>query len=264
MRLRLTHVLTYPLEGATDPERDAVASAEQAGPPRRFFVPGRLPCGACHLCRRGLTAACPAAHTLSTEGSPLVELPDRFVTPIDEPDDAPVLDPELAAAAGLVALGIQAAAAANLTPGDVALWVGGGVVARTGAQLAAGRGARSILIGDPAAAPTGVHGVADAEQVPALLAAESAEASPAGHQRSTRRLFLTRIDRSTLQTAGRLADAGASLVVIGRPPIPLDGLVLPAEARLAQVSGYHPDLVPEALALLRRAEMAPPRGRPLA
>ena len=100
--------------------------------------------------------------------------------------------------------------------------------------------------------------------LPARLASEAAEAAATGHQRSTRRLFVTRTDAGTLRAASQLADAGASLVVIGRGPVRLDALVLPPEARLAQVAGYHPDLVPEALALLRRSEVTPPRGRPLA
>jgi hypothetical protein len=107
-----------------------------------------------------------------------------------------------------------------------------------------------------------VQSLSSADELPARLAVESAEAPP-GHQRSTRRLFLTRFDAGTVRAAGNLAEPGASLVLVGHAPVRLHDLVLPAEARLAQVSGYHPDLVPEALALLRRGEVTPPRAESL-
>jgi threonine dehydrogenase-like Zn-dependent dehydrogenase len=256
VRLRLTHVLTYDLDGVV--ERDAVAQDVLSG--QRTFVPGRLPCGGCGLCRRGLAAACAAAFAAVADpagagGSGINdrELPDRFLTPIDEPAEALHLPPERAAAAGLVALAIQATAAANLTPGDVAIWLGGGPVARTGGQLTAGRGARTILVAD----------ALEVGDLPARLAAEAVEGAASGHQRSVRRLFLTRSNPDSLQAAGQLADPGAVLVVIARAPIALTGLVLPPEARLAHVAGYHPDLIPEALAELRRAELTLPAAERL-
>jgi D-arabinose 1-dehydrogenase-like Zn-dependent alcohol dehydrogenase len=251
VRLRLTHLLSYDLEGA--PERDAVAREEQSG--HRYFVPGRLPCGGCALCRRGLVSVCEAARSSlpeNPEDSGALELPDRFIAPIDEPAEAARLDSEVAAAAGLVALAIHCTAAANLTPGDVSIWIGNSGIARTGAQLTAARGSRTLLVGDSALG-----------DLPARLARETADTSTTGHQRSTRRIFVTRSDRDNLQAASQLADAGAWLVLIGRGPVRLGELILPPEARLAHVAGYHPDLIPEALALLRRGELTPPLGRQL-
>jgi threonine dehydrogenase-like Zn-dependent dehydrogenase len=266
VRLRLTHLLTYDLDGAGARERDAVARDEESG--QRFFVPGRLPCGVCALCRRGLASVCADAVSTvpdpDTAGAAALELPDRFLTPIDEPAEAPRLDSEAAAAAGLVALAIQATAAANLTPGDVSIWLGSGSLPRTGAQLAGARGTRSLLVGDAFHGAPAVQCHPSVGDLPARLADEAAQAVATGHQRSTRRLFITRSDPGTLQAASQLADAGASLVVIGRGPVRLDALVLPPEARVAQVAGYHPDLVPEALAVLRRSEVTPPLGRLLA
>jgi D-arabinose 1-dehydrogenase-like Zn-dependent alcohol dehydrogenase len=270
--LRLTHLLAYPLDGSDARERDAVALAATStseGPPRRFFVPGRLPCGSCGLCRRGLAAACAAAVTAISDevdagGPTALELPERFLTPIDEPPAGQLITSEAAAGAGLVALAIQAAAAANLTAGDVALWLGGGVVAEVGAQLTAGRSARTLVLGEPGSTGATIESFSSPSDLRARLEAEP-PAESAGHQRSTRRLFLTRIDAAILEAASQLAEAGASLVSIGRGPARLGPeLILPPETRLARVSGYHPDLVPEALALLARAELKVPQARPLA
>ena len=269
VRIRLTHLLAYPLQGSDGDERDGVGSGMATGAEgseTRFFIPGRLPCAACGLCRRGLAAACAAATTaipaeLAASDGGWLDLPDRFLTPLDDPADVDRLPSEIAAAAGLVALAIQAAAAANLTAGDVAIWLGGGALVAVGAQLTTGRGARTI-VSPPRDEVAGEAGAQ--ENTAQLLARLEAEPPPAGaaHQRSTRRLFLTGVDGATLQTAGEIADAGSSLVLLGRGPARLTGeLVLPAEARLARVSGYHPDLIPEALALLRRGELVVPVGR---
>jgi hypothetical protein len=260
VRIQLTHLFTYPLEGG-DGERDAVGAAGEA----RFFVPGRLPCASCSLCRRGLVAACPTALVLLPSPEPAtLEVPDRFLTPLDDPavglPDA--IPAELAAGAGLVALAVQAAAAASLTPGDVAIWLGGGLLGEVGAQLSAGRGARSFLLGEAATLPAEkVERVASLCDLLTRLD-QDPPAEGAAHQRSTRRLFLTRTEPATLAAATRLADTGAAVVSIGRGPAELTGLSLPPEARLSRVTGYHPDLVPEALALLRRRELSLPPGLP--
>jgi threonine dehydrogenase-like Zn-dependent dehydrogenase len=274
VRLRLTHLLTYALDGGGRPERDAIGCAPAdagGGGESRWFIPGRLPCGGCSLCRRGLVAACAAEVAalpgdLSAGGPRWVEPPERFLTPLDDPSGpaSSPLSSEVAAAAGLVALAIQAAAAANLTAGDVAIWVGNGVLAEVGAQLTASRGARSLRLGPGAGAAD--PSVEHHRSVPELLAELQATAAPEGtaHQRSTRRLFVTRPEVDALSAAIQLADPGCALalVVRGSVRLPAD-LALPPETRLTIVSGYHPDLVPEALALLRRGELKAPTGQPL-
>lgn len=269
MRIRLTHQLAYPLEGADAGAGDAVGCEESGSPERagpRYFVPGRLPCGACGLCRRGLAAACPAAVVVQPGGpSPAetaaLELPNRFLTPLDDPAVSlpQPIPSELAAGAGLVALIIQAAAAANLTAGDVAVWLGGGPLAEVGAQLTAGRGARTLALSEPAPSPSFERCASVSDLLDRLERQPTLEG--AAHQRSTRRVFLTRTEAATIEAAGRIADVGAVLVSIGRGPAHLTGLGLPSEARLTRVSGYHPDLVPEALALLRRGELNLPAAR---
>jgi threonine dehydrogenase-like Zn-dependent dehydrogenase len=269
VRLQLTHLLAYELEGSEAGERDAVALGSPAaeGALRRYFVPGRLPCGSCALCRRGLVAACASAVIAVPAGAagrdgPL-EVPERFLTPIDEPTPPRPLPSELAAGAGLVALAIQASAAANLTAGDVAIWLGGGVLAEVGAQLTAGRGARTLVLGEPSSARTAVEALSSPSDLLARLQAEP-PADGAAHQRSARRVFLTRTEAPVLRAASLLADAGASLVSIGRGVArPGPELLLPPEIRVTRVSGYHPDLVPEALALLGSAEVQVPPGEAL-
>jgi threonine dehydrogenase-like Zn-dependent dehydrogenase len=268
VRLLLTHLLAYEIGGTGRPARDGVGRVPPAaadGPETHYFIPGQLPCGACALCRRGLTAACPSAmSTIPAEPeAAALDLPERFLTPIDHAGAPGPLPPEVAAGAGLVAFAIQAVAAANLTAGDLAIWIGGGPVADVGGQLTAGRGARTVMLGaTPARA--GLERFDSAAQALPALAQEPSSAESA-HQRSTRRLFLTRTDGATLRAASQMADAGAVLVLMGPGSSRLGGdLELPPEARLACVGGYHPDLVPEALALLRRGELQVPAARPLA
>jgi threonine dehydrogenase-like Zn-dependent dehydrogenase len=273
VRFRVTHQLGYQLEGAAGAAWDGVACGEASGGKSapRFFLPGRLPCGNCSLCRRGLAAACTTPLDAITSDldhvrSTALELSDRFLTPLDEPPEVDRLPSELAAGAGLVALGIQAAATANLMPGDVAIWLGGGLLAQVGAQLTAARGARSFLIGGELSrteeSPL-LTSCASPAEVQSRLRGE-ADAIGSAHQRSIRRVFVTRSDPATLRCTVLLADAGASLILIGRGPARLMAdFELPAEARLSRVSGYHPDLVPEALALLRRGEVKTPAATPI-
>jgi threonine dehydrogenase-like Zn-dependent dehydrogenase len=266
VRLQLTHLLAYELDGSEAGERDAVALGPPAaeGAERRYFVPGRLPCGSCALCRRGLVAACAAA-VIAVPGEAAgrdsaLEVPERFLTPLDEPAPARPLPSQLAAGAGLVALAIQASAAANLTAGDVAIWLGGGVLADVGAQLTAGRGARTLVLGGPGPARPAIEALPSPSDLLAHLQAEPL-ADAAEHQCSTRRVFLTRTEGPVLRAASLLADAGASLVTIGRGVArPGPELLLPPEIRVTRISGYHPDLVPEALALLASTEVQVPPG----
>ena len=141
----------------------------------------------------------------SGAGGRSLELPERFLTPSRSPPPAAAAAVGGGGRAGLVALAIQAAAAANLTAGDVAIWLGGGLLADVGAQLTAGRGARTLVLGGrrrtgpPSSSLLGLG---------AAGAARGGAAPRARHQRSTRRLFLTRTEAATLRAASQLADAG--------------------------------------------------------
>jgi L-gulonate 5-dehydrogenase len=257
--LRLTHVLRYQLDGA--PAADGVGEAgEPGGPGNRLFVPGVLACGECPACRRGLVAICPARRLLidgaaPVPSAPLFAVPDRFLTPLDDPPELAPLSSPAALLAGPAALAQQALALASAAPGDAAVWLGGDPLARLGARVAAARGLKAFLLaaaaGDPALAADEVTTASD----PAALAeAITAAETPAGGHatRIQRHLVATRSDPASWALAARLAAPGGTLTFLGPGPLRLAAVDLPPELRLLRTGAYHPDLVPESLALLRR------------
>jgi hypothetical protein len=67
---------------------------------------------------------------------------------------------------------------------------------------------------------------------------------------------VTTPDPATLRRAAALAEPGSVLLLMIDGPLTLpEGLTLPADGRLLLQGSYHPDLVPEALAALRRGEL---------
>jgi threonine dehydrogenase-like Zn-dependent dehydrogenase len=254
--VRITHLLRYPLDDMTAAE--AVVEVGEAGPGAgRLFAPGVLPCGECPACRRGLVAICPARRTLIDASSSVpaaVEAPDRFLTPLDDLPDLPALPSPVALLAGPVALAQQALALASAGPGDAAVWLGGDALARLGARTAAARGLKTFLLaapGDPAPSVDGVTSASD----PALLreAIAAAETPAGGHAtRTQRHLIATRSAPALWPLAAQLAAPGGTLTLLGPGPLLLPAIELPAELRLLRTGTYHPDLVPESLALLRR------------
>jgi L-gulonate 5-dehydrogenase len=256
--LRLTHVLRYQLDGA--PAADGVAEAgEPGGPGNRLFVPGVLACGECPACRRGLVAICPASRLLIDAAgpvptAPLSAVPDRFLTPLDDPPELAPLSSPAALLAGPAALAQQALALASAAPGDAAVWLGSDPLARLGARVAAARGLKAFLLaaaGDPALPADEVTTASD----PAALAeAITAAETPAGGHatRIQRHLVATSSDPATWSLAARLAAPGGTLTFLGPGPLRLSAVDLPPELRVLRTGAYHPDLVPESLALLRR------------
>jgi hypothetical protein len=240
MRLTLTTLVRH--RRGLHPVVDGIAtSVDGEAPGGRYFVPGLLPCGDCPLCRRALVGACvarrqvlPLAAAEASEATPL-ELPDRFLTGIDDPPGLGALSDEVAALAGVVASALSAMAAVGAAPGDQVLWLGTNATAAAGMELARARG---LKIAEPAP--------------PQAMATEE----PPGHGRSQQLIFVTTPDPPSLRRAAALAQAGSALVLIVDGPLILpDGLVLPPDSRLLLQGGYHPDLIPEALAALRRGDL---------
>ena len=262
-----SQLLGYRVGG--DLVQDALATAvgsaaTAAGTLGRLFVPGFLPCGECPLCRRGLVGACrtglrpfstgptgasgvtatPAASAASATITAL-ELPERFVVPIDEPAGAAFLPDDQAVTAGVVAFALHAMATASLAPGDFAVWLGAGALATAGVSLSASRGGNAFALTQ--ANDTG----ALAEQLAALAAVPATV-----HGSRKRLLFLTEPELASWTAATALGEPGATFVVLGASSTRMPaGLTLPAEARIFLLSAYHPDFVPEALAALRRNEV---------
>ena len=176
MHLRFSEILRYQLDGT--PAADGVAEPADVGSTGgRMFVPGVLPCGECPACRRGLVAICPAKRTAIDADAvtgQARDVPDRFLTPLDDPPDLPDLSSPLALLAGPVALAQQALALASAAPGDVAVWLGADPLARLGARVAGARGLKSFLLvaaGDPPLEAEGVSTAADPASLPEAIAA---------------------------------------------------------------------------------------------
>jgi len=268
VRLALTHLL---LAG---PRRPADALAVTADSRQRQFVPGWLPCGECGRCRRGWLAACPRGRLLVEPGVSEVEVPDRFVVALDDLTGVPPLPEAHAACAGVVAELQELAARVGLGSGDLAVWIGDGPRALLGARLSAARGCATFQLPSTPGLGLGLGLARDQDQDPvhdqagpprirtlspsagaagwteALAAA--AAAAPGGFLE--RRLFLESADPALVEAALALAVPGTSIGFIeGSGAGTLSPAAL-ASCRLivAAGRGYHPDLLPEALAALRR------------
>jgi (R,R)-butanediol dehydrogenase/meso-butanediol dehydrogenase/diacetyl reductase len=220
----------------------------------RVFVPGILGCGECVLCRRGLPACCPRAVRVGEaglSGAPF-EVPDRFVTLVDEPAGVSALSDELVVLAGLVAHALSAMARAGLGPGDQAVWVGPGPLALIGATLCARRGCRTALLG---AVPAGVRPPDDVAALPEDQPLEALAARLAAEEigpRAERRVFAV---SGTVEVVGRAlacAGPGTTLSLLEPPSHPLGPLAAIPGGRVLVGPAYHPDFVVEALASLRR------------
>jgi hypothetical protein len=264
---------THLLVGVSAPQSGdalAVVSAADASSspaePRRVFVPSPLPCGECAYCRRALVSACPNLRPgLSIEGNQQVEVPDRFVTPLGEPAWAE-LSPATLASAGLVAELLDATARSGLGPGDTAIWVGEEPWVSLGAAFSARRSCRTFRLpdrrlgGSTVAAPEGGEPIvtlditAGGASWAAVIAAAEA-ATGAGHGRPERRIFVYGATPALAVAAQELAGPGSTLSFRRGAPPTLGGLDRTNVLRILIGGGYHPDLVPEALAVLARREL---------
>jgi hypothetical protein len=248
VQLQLTHLL---LGGA---RRPADALAFSAGTTSRHFVPGWLPCGECGRCRRGWLAACPRGRVLVEPGAPAVlEVADRFVVPVDEPAGAAPLDDARAACAGVVAELQELAARVGLGSGDLAVWIGDGARAVLGARLSLARGCATFhLRASPGPGGGTALASADGPDAWSEILATAAAAAPGGFLE--RRLFVESAAPALVESALSLAAPGTSIGFIegaGNGALPPAALAS-CRVVVAAGRGYHPDLLPEALAALRR------------
>jgi len=276
-RATIRATVTHQLAGASlGRPGDALAIVSPApgdgrAAPGRLFVPGVLPCGECPTCRRGLCAACAAARPAfggdgdrSVGGSAgrTADLLDRFLMDLGDEQVAPMR----LVAAGLVAEIIGAAARAGLGPGETAVWMGQDPWARLGASWSARRGCRTFWVPSPAGAaiapPADVEGLApEAAAADWRRAIESSEAAggPSGG-RPERKIFVCGPTDRLVGAALSLAVPGATLSLLPGPgsvrPLALDGLDTALPLRLLTGSAFHPDLVPEAIAAIRRGDIA--------
>jgi hypothetical protein len=134
----------------------------------------------------------------------------------------------------------ELAAKAGLGSGDLAIWIGDDARMVLGARLSAARGCPTFHLragDDPRASQD-------------ALAAAAASA-PGGFLE--RRIFLARADPRVVEAALALVTPGTSLAFFegGSAALPLSALAS-CRVIVAAGFGYHPDLVPEALAALRR------------
>jgi hypothetical protein len=266
MRVRLTHLL----EAGTPGTRPVEALArEREAPERRLFVPGWLPCGECGRCRRGLVAACPRGHTLADAAPGLapgmeIELDGRFLVALDEPGGATPLDDQRAASAGLVAEVLETTARAGLGPEHLAVWIGDDARCALGAGLSAARGCPTFRLASAppttnASSPPAVTELAPTGDAAAWREALQATPSAAPGGVRERRLFLASADPPSLAAALALLEPGSALSLLdasGGALLPLSQVVL-GRVLVAVGGRYHPDFLPEALAVLRRESLAP-------
>jgi hypothetical protein len=274
LRLTATHLLPGVSSSSAG---DALAvvtggSGASLGPAGVLFVPSPLPCGECPYCRRALVSACRNLRApLTVENWRDVEVPERFVTGLTEPGWAD-LPPPAAAGAGLVAEILDATSRSGLGPGDTAIWVGEEPWVSLGAAFSARRSCRTFRVSPNAPSPG-----AASEPVATLdidtdatgwqaAVADAEAASGAGPGRPERRIFV--YGAPFADTALRLAVPGTTVSFRRGVPGTLNGLDRIGALRVLVGGGYHPDLVPEALALLARGELAvleairevPPQG----
>jgi hypothetical protein len=245
LRLTITHLL-FAGSGRRPP--DALAAAADG---TRFFLPGWLPCGECGQCRRGWVAACPRGRALS-ESEPSIEAEERFLTAIDDPAGAPRLDDGPAACAGVVAELQELSARVGLGSGDLAVWIGGDARMALGARLSALRGCPTFHVGGTAAPRITPLALSDDPRSWGDALAGAAASAPGGFLE--RRLFVARAEPALVEAALALSMPGASLGFLdGAGGATLSpGALSSCRVLVAAGFGYHPDLVPEALATLRR------------
>jgi threonine dehydrogenase-like Zn-dependent dehydrogenase len=256
IRATITHVVAAEALGRAG-DALAVTSPSGGAPPARVFIPGPLPCGECPVCRRGLCVACPHRRVVFDPGrGPTVDLPDRFITAIE--DDLPAAS---AIGAGLVVEIIGAAARAGVGPGETTIWMGAPPWTTVGAAWSARRGCRSFCLG-PAGEGAGDGAAAGVVALAAdtgpdvwRRAIEAAEAAGGpGGGRPERRIFVCGAAPALARAALALASPGATLSFLHGAPATLSGLDVAGPLRIFTSGAAHPDLVPEALAAIRRGD----------
>jgi hypothetical protein len=250
VRLRVTHLL-FAGPGERRPP-DAVA--RRPDDDRAFFVPGWLPCGECGHCRRGWVSACPQGRASAARAEGDLEIDERFLTALDDPAGVGPLAPAQAVCAGVVAEVQELAARAGLGAGDLAVWIGDDARCALGARLTASRGVTTFSLGAGFGSGEKVSVLDPAGDPPTWDQSLTAAASGAPGGFQERRLFVAQATPGLVAAAVALVAPGTTLAFLdGRGGGAVDPATLAPGRMIVGVGrGYHPDLVPEALAALRR------------
>jgi D-arabinose 1-dehydrogenase-like Zn-dependent alcohol dehydrogenase len=208
------------------------AAGEELG--RRVLVGPLDACGECDACRRTRLTSCAAARRrgVDTDGAfaGRVVARRRWACSLSGALEGAVPGPAAAALAREAPLAYALLVRLGLAPGEVAVWIGDGAIARMGDALGRARGA----------------------------VAESDAAAP----RSTWKVFETTGTREGRRRALALADEGAAVAFLANDaagsedetPLPLAG-AFARDATIVSVAAAHPDLVPEVVALAHKGEL---------
>ncbi len=246
------------------------------------------PCGQCELCRRGGGALCPMAKRRGDgargTAAERITVAARWVTALAEAKLGE-LQPAHAALAGDAALAYTAYARADLAPKEPVIVVGRSSVTRFLLQILLAKGITPVLVEEATSsesegsegrdwlgarnlrrvlAPSGERtpGVlaATRAELVALLAADPAAASAAGHAASRPwRLFAA--DDTALPLAAALTGPRSTVTVIAPAPTATAGLAALEphlwrnEVSILSVSTPSPELTLETAALVTRGQL---------
>jgi len=192
---------------------------------RSVIVPAVIPCGACDACRAGRPTICRKQFMPGNDGdggfATHVRVPARGLCPV--PDNLPdgVSLRALSVVADAVSTPYEAIDRANVTPDDVAVFVGAGGVGGFGVQIAAARGALVVAIDvdDARLELAAQHGASLALNAKAI-SARDLKAKIRGLRTEDRglKIFETSGTAAGQQTAFGLLDFGAYLGIVGFTP----------------------------------------------
>jgi len=228
----------------------AGAAAEHRIGERVLVGPVRS-CFECDVCRRGHPSVCPARLRLGIDADGAlashVVVRARATTGLTGKLEGAVPGPLAALLPREAALAYEMVVRAGLSPGEVAIWVGGGAIAELGAQIARAKGV------------TTHHLTADERALPPDECAAAVRARIAGT--TPRVVFEVSARGAGRARAAALAGPGMVLVLLAgaaagandSPPLP--AALLDDDVTCVGVAGAHPDLLPELCALAARGEI---------
>lgn len=235
-------------------EAAVVGRVTEAGPGGQHVLGARVvvgthqPCGDCDVCRRGGAPVCPAVRTIDATG-PRVTARARWVLVLD--DTLHVPGPAAALLGGPAALAYALYARAGVGPGDPAVVIGDGAVARLLVDVLIAKGVTPIAW----TANADLASWAADRGATVVRSDDDARAALARHGVRPARLFAC--DRSDQAAARAIALAGPRAVVAvlaGATQLDIAG-ALAREVTVLGVVGAHPDLLPELAALAVRREL---------
>jgi 6-hydroxycyclohex-1-ene-1-carbonyl-CoA dehydrogenase len=262
---------------------------------RSVVVPRLLPCGECGPCLRGRTAVCVsgAGRRQGRRGLPQPQerqeiVPCRYLLPLGPPllDEARAVPAEevwrYAALADTVSAPYDGLVRAGVSPGELCVVIGGGSRAAAAVLVARALGCQVVVVGGHAASREALT----AAPFGALGALDGGALDPAGAWAAVREIAgraevpvhgavlieTTGTDAGRARALGMI-EAGGTAILLDRQdpvgagqagPLPagpgLDGPALlervcREQGRVLGAPAAHPDLLPELLALVQRAEL---------